>query len=370
MELHNAVLSSFKPYFTVLQVLGLFPFDLKELKYSKLTTQFSFTKFCFTVLIVFQTFTMFGLALIGASEFDIDYFAAVYWKWTVYISNMIIILQIVAQNLCSQKIVKIVENLMAFNLQMMHFGISTKCFIKFQNQCKKIQIMTICMMSLITGYCLSITSYIIILSEQGWKYLIYLHWGLTFELFYGCFNVTQFFIFAWLTSRGFICLRSHLEISAKKLTFDKLRKVAALFHQLCQVVKCINESLCELLNFTLAVTLLNEIFGIYSWAITMSFYSDGISMQLIFMISSSLLWLGVHVIRKCFISYAGSIVKSSIESLKQFVLQLIHSSNDELLRNELRCMLFQMECGPKNLENSFFVIDWKLIFMVNLYGFT
>lgn len=102
----------------------------------------------------------------------------------------------------------------------------------------------------------------------------------------------------------------------------------------------------------------------------MTFYHYSMDMDVytqLTYIASSIFWLGVHVIRKVVICYAGTFVKNSIESLKELVLQLISNASNDSLRNELRCILVQIDCGPKKIENSFFVIDWRLLLMVKYY---
>lgn len=362
MESHNAVLSAFKPYFKIMQILGLFPFIVKESMYLKLETKFSLSKFCITIVTLLISLIMFGLALFGASQFDYDYSAAVYWKFILYITFAIALTQIIIQILFSRKIVEIVEDLIKFNFGLMRSGISTYNFIRFQNQCKKVSVITTVMTSIILICCLSIIVYTM-LSGVGWRYVVFIHWGFSFEQFHGCFNATQFFIFTWLTSQGFECLLSHLKVSKSKLTPENLRKISALFYQLGLVIKSLNGSLCELLNFTLAITFLNEVFSIYSFFMTTYYYGEDLTFQILF---SSSLWFYVHFMRKIFISYGGSKIKTAIESLKEFVLHLINTITDEYLKNELRCMLFQMECGVQNVQNSIFVIDWKLAFMVSV----
>lgn len=360
MESYNAVLTCLKPYFTFLQVLGLFPYDLKEVNYSKVVIEFNILKFCYSIFTLLFALTVFGLSIVGASDYERIYVSAYYWKIIAYVTNMIFILQIIAHILYGREIVKIVQVLGNFSLQMFRYGISTGSFLKFQSACKKVPYITAIPMSLVAVYCLS-TSFYTILYSDGYGYFIYLNFGLLYELFHGYFNVTQFFIFTWLISQGFRCIESHLKSSVFKTNSENIQMISSLFNQLCIAVKYMNGSLTQLLSLTLTVTLINEVFCVYSW--TMIFWHYSVIISFPHVVSSGA-WLLAHLIREIMICYAGSSVTTSIESIKELVMSLITNSKDEMFRNEMRCLLFQMECCNKKIENSFFVIDWKLMLMV------
>lgn len=366
MESHSAILSCLKTYLRALQVFGLFPFDLEELKFSKIVLKFNAIKFCITLIVILVIFLMFGLNLWHASDYDDLYLAAYYWRVTSNIVNLILIVQILAQFLCNRRIVEVIENLMIFNNQMMQFGVSSGAYIKFQYDCKKVPLITIGMMCFLAGYCVIIT-YFSCTTKEGWKYFAFLHWGLTIELLYGYINVVQFFIFTWMISKGFECLESHLKTSASRLSTEKIQKVSILFNQLVQSINCINGSLCELLSPTLASTLINEVFFIYS--LTIYHQAGNASYTFFEIVFCTFGWFAVHAARVVLISYSGSSVSSSHGSLKDFILNLINIEKSESLKNEMRCILFQIESGNKNLRNSFFDINWRLMFTVRLLLF-
>lgn len=365
MESHNAVLSCFRSYFIVLQTLGLFPFELKDFQSGKFIVQFRSIKFIFTIVIISSSSVGLVLVLYYGSDFDDLYYSAIYWKFTAYISNTLLLIQIVVQLFCNRKIVKIVEKLINFNLQMMQSRIIiNQPYMKLQRDCKKVPIMLISMLCVFFGYFIIQSAYTVYFA--GWQYFVFVHFGLSFELLYGCFNVTQFLIFNWLTTQAFVCLKLYVGTSSNGLSFEKLQNVANLFNELCHVVNLINESFCEILTPTIAASILNEIFTAYSWA-EAYYYTYGEFVLTWKYVLNSGSWVFIHLLRQTIVCYGGYIVKSMIADLKQQVMDLVTSAKDETIKNELRCLLFQIECGPKNVENSLFVIDWKLMLMVRYH---
>lgn len=364
MESYNAVLSCFKSYFIVLQLLGLFPFEIKDFQNGNLIVQFRSIKFIFTIVITSSSSVGLVLVLYYGSDFDDLYYSAIYWKFTAYISITLLLIQIVVQLFCHRKIVKIVEKLVNFNLQMMQSRmIINQPYMKLQHDCKKVPIMLISMLCVFFGYFVIQSAYTVYFG--GWQYFVFVHFGLSIELLYGCFNVTQFFIFNWLATQAFVCLKLYMGTSSNGLSFEKLQNVLKLFNELCHVVNLINESLCEILIPTIAASLLSEIFTAYSWA-EAHYYVYGEFVLTWQYVLNSGSWIFFHLLRQTIICYSGFMIKSIIEDLKQLVMDLVTTVNDGTLKNELRCLLFQIECGPKHVENSLFVIDWKLMLMVSI----
>lgn len=361
METNNTVFSCLKPYFCILKILGLFPYNIKEVKSSKILIEFSETKFMLTIVALCIPSFGYIVALKYASAFDDLFEGAVFWKHLNYILNLITLIQIMAQLYWNSKIVRTLEYFMEFNNKIFTFGLNARSIIRFQKNCCKIPNLTIIMTLVILVYSLYVLAYSTFYG--GWQYSLFLQYGLSLEFLYGCFNVMQFIIFSLIIEQSFICLTSFVEISMKNLSSHKIDKTMNLFNILHESINVSNESLSELLTPTIAATLVNEVLTSFFVVKQIFFYEENFSVSYVF---TSGVWIFFNFLRHVLVCYAGASVKSSMASFKQSLLNCIVVTKNELLRNELRCMLFQMECGPKYLENSIFVVDWSLTLMVGL----
>lgn len=362
MKFHNAAFSSLKPYITLIQYSGLFPYNLKLTKNCELKAQLSYFKCSISIIILIIATTILGLALWRASEFDDGYLSAYYWKIVAYISDVFTILQIILQFILCRKIFNIIEKLVIFQQQLFDFGVSNKCIIDFQKSCENVRIVTFVVFTAMIIYSISFSAYSIFINFMGSSYFFYVHIGLVFEFIYGYINVIQFATVTSMITKEINCLNLHLQSFNDRISTEKIKKFFNLFRKVVETLRCTNGNIAELLNTTIAITLINVIFCCYSWC-TILYYSLTNFITVDFFTSSGI-WMIFHIIRVVVVCYYGALVASSFDKTKNKLFDLISNSNNEIFCNEIRNILIQVELNVRKVENSFFVMDWRLIFSV------
>lgn len=360
----RTVLFSLRPCLFLMKIFGLFPFKLRHVPL-KLSLK---VKNCF---LIFHYFVMMqcipaGLIYLIMSNFELKtvnkkiVISNALWQIIAVLTSIIVSVQSVIQLFSCRKVIKIVDAIDRFDKKALKLGI----LVDLSGDRKKIFIFI--GLIFLAPVCSVISYSTLILQPNSIQFYLKLLYRLNVcihhGLLIGSLYAIQFVSFVWLTKKRFVVLNEYLR-SRQKLD---AHKIYGLYSDVTNSIAEINNSLTFNLNFTLLMSLVNVVFSIFSTTISL-FHTKIFELYSIWgHLISNLAGITSNLILIISICSSGDSLTSAAKSNEETVLKMIYKWRDEMYNNELRCLLFQMKGHNKKIENIFFVINWKLVFMVSI----
>jgi hypothetical protein len=351
-----SVRTSLNVYFKVLKVFGLFPFDLQvkgllyEYRINSLLIIWSII--VFGVLIVASICPFLILEVNTDLEFEI-------WKIVADLGVVMNTIQFLHQCTKYKTFVKLIEQFENLDKKALQNGI----FMNSYNDKKRITRIIIYPIIIVTLYC-NLVHLGQVYTLGGFDILnTYLMITLTISQSFQIFYASQFIIFTSLLKKRFSKLDNYLKFSLEFKQFDtrrcKIAKFCEMFSLLCSLVKTVNEISSSNLIFTFIYVLMHNIFT--SYGIVKSLYIDKDMFDLI----SNLLWFAMTMSMTLFTCWSGDSVRSAADESQNYLIKQLMRSKDDIYKNELLILHYQLKNHNKNVGNIFFNINFKLILAVS-----
>lgn len=189
----------------------------------------------------------------------------------------------------------------------------------------------------------------------------------SYQLFMEYFFVSQFALFTMLIRNRVDKITKYLKsyiwtsIMSEKCLPDP-RQFVSLFQQLCKIIRMFNEVFSLSITFTLINLLMNEILSMYSFVYYIYKTKEFAVITDIFINGG---WLIMNMILTVIICKSGHSVQNQTEKIESTILEFIDFNKSESFTKTLETLHYRVKNTNKRIENIFFTINWKLLFMVS-----
>lgn len=348
--------SSLEPYLYLTRLVGLFQFEMRKKK-AEIQCKLSIA-YCFYTLVLIVT-------SISAKTYVIIYMEkssvlSEIWLLIMMTGSTVVILQWIFQIFNGKKLVKLLNDLDNFDNRMKNCG----TYI-----CYSVDRQRLCWITI--GAFGGPIFAAVVLTIDYWhrnECLIDCNLGHMFQMISGVVHVVQFATFTYIFKTRFHHLNDYLSHSLFLNKFrtcgpsENLETYVQLFDQLTDILTNFNETFTLNLIPTLLNILTYNIFCL--WSFIHFIYKDIDKVWVVVLVNG--LYVIANMTVMLVICYSGHTVQETATQSEELILDSLTSTKNDRVISELRNLHYRIRHVNKNVENVFFVVNWRLLFMVSL----
>lgn len=345
-----------KPLYFIVKLLGFFPATVNVEKSRKFTARSTKLDRSYSAAVAFTpiiliTYFCFNVADEGRLAGILDDI----WKLVTQYGNFIPAIAIAHQLWNHDKILQFIENILQFDENCIKKGI----FLEHEKHVKWVKLALVH----IGVFIIVVVSMFSLNAVLKFNLPIRMASSQFLQLFYTNFFGIQFIVVALSVSSRYHELNNYLgNISFRSK--HEVKQISKLFDDLLHIIQLVNSTFSFSIILVLAAQFIMGTFTFYS---DMEHLRSPVkNAKFWYQNYSSFSMITLQIVLTLLVGRVGNEV--SEESQRTFVLltQKINNSYNDEVNNELGLFMMQLKCRNKNLENIFFVIDWRLIFGVSL----
>lgn len=347
--------SNITPILILSRTFGFFPFVIKSNKKNR-ELKLSFF-WCLNSCLTFSFIFYLTILLIQLGQFDI--ILSEVWRSITIVEGVFFIVEFIKFSIFKgyRKILLLISSLKNYDENAIKYGI----FIDYAKEKKEY---LLCSLSIITIVIYNaILMMLFINRNDSTPYSIQIS-GCYFSLILYFFAI-QFFTFSMVLKTRFDKLNEFLKFSMKiqkqNINMQHIANFMKLYYDLYQIVKHFNETFSSSVLTTLVKIILNLIFTIHG---VLNIIYQNHSIVFVYNLSTSSSWILYHFICMIMICHSGNSLTKTAEESEELILAEAFKTGNLIKSNELLHHHNKLKCLDKNIQNTFFVINWKLFFTV------